>query len=302
MTVSTTAPRLRATLWMLGGVVAFSLMALAGREAGVHHDTFEILFYRSLTGLALILVWIAATGQAGRIGHGRMGLMAARNLFHFAGQNLWLHALTVLPLAQVFALEFTTPVWVLLLAPLLLGEAITRRGAGVAALGFAGILIVTRPWSGPPDPGLWAAALAAVGFAVSAITTRLLTRTDTVLSVLFWMHVMQALFALAAALIDGTLAAPSAASLPTLLAVGVLGLVAQICLTSALSLAPAAAVMPVDFLRLPLIVVLGAALYGEGADAAVILGGAVILLANWLNLRDSRPDATGSLPPGPQTP
>ena len=97
------------------------------------------------------------------IRRGPLGLHLARNLSHFAGQNLWFYAITVLPLAQVFALEFTTPVWVLLMSPLLLAEPITRRGALAAGLGLAGILIVARP-DGTPDPGLIAAALWCGGF------------------------------------------------------------------------------------------------------------------------------------------
>ncbi len=275
-------------LWMLGAVASFTLMALAGRSAAVRYDTFEIMLYRSLGGLIMLLDFCAATGRLGQIGHNRLGLMGVRNVFHFAGQNCWFYALTVLPLAQVFALEFTTPIWVLLLAPFALGEAITRRGALVAALGFAGILVVTRPWSDGADPSLIIAALAAVGFAVSAITTRALTRTETVISILFWLHVMQGAMALVTAGIDGDIAPPRWDMAVPLLSVGLLGLTAHACLTTALSLAPAQRVMPVDFLRLPLVIVLGWVFYDEAANLWVILGGALILFSNWLNLTTPR--------------
>lgn len=274
-------------LWMLGSVASFTLMAIAGRSAGQSHDTFEIMLYRSLTGLAILLAFCAATGRLRQIGHDRMGLTLLRNLFHFAGQNLWFYALMVLPLAQVFALEFTTPLWVLLLSPLVLGEAVTRRGLLVAALGFAGIIVVTRPF-GEVNPGLIAAALCALGFAVAGLTTRLLTRTETVVSILFWLHLLQALMALAMAGIDGAIALPSSGSVLPLAALGVLGLTAHASLTTALSLAPAAQVMPVDYLRLPLIIGVAWWVYDEPADLWVVGGGAVILLANWLNLPRAR--------------
>lgn len=276
-------PAALGALWMLGGVVSFTLMALAGRAAGRTHDTFEIMLYRSLVGLVILLVLCAATGRLGQIGRGRLGLMALRNLFHFAGQNLWLHALMVLPLAQLFALEFTTPVWVLLLSPLLLGEPITRRGALAALAGFAGILVVTRPF-GALDAGLVAAALSAVGFAVSGTVTRLLTRTETVVSILFWLHAMQAVMALVLAGADGHIAPPGAESAGPLLAIGLLGLIAHAALTIALSLAPAQVVMPVDYLRLPLVILVGWWIYAEPADLWVIAGGALIVAANWINL------------------
>lgn len=289
MTPDTTDPRKArlGALWMLGGVASFSLMAVAGREAGASFDTFEIMLYRSFTGLAVLLVFCAATGRLGQIGHRRLGLMGLRNVFHFAGQNLWFHAILVLPLAQVFALEFTTPIWVLLLSPLVLGERITARGGLATAVGFAGILVVTRPFDGI-DPNLAFAALAAVGFAVSAMATRLLTRTKSVVSILFWLHLMQGIMALVLAGWDGQIALPFG-PLWALVAVSVLGLTAHASLTTALSLAPAQKVMPVDYLRLPVILIVGWLLYHEPVSVALIAGGALIVAANWLNLPRRNP-------------
>ena len=139
----------RAALWMIGSILSFSAMAVAGREVRVDHDSFELLFYRSLVGLAIVLVAILATGRTGEIPTRKLGLHALRNLSHFAGQNLWFIALPLIPLAQTFALEFTGPLWALLLAPLVLGERITRVRVLAASIGFLGILVVTRPRRGP---------------------------------------------------------------------------------------------------------------------------------------------------------
>jgi drug/metabolite transporter (DMT)-like permease len=276
------APRpLAAAFWMLGGVACFTLLAIAGRAVAPAHDTFEIMLYRSMIGLSLVLAAAAALRLPLR--RGPLGLHLARNVAHFTGQNLWFYAITVLPLAQVFALEFTTPIWVLLLSPLLLAERITRRGALAASLGFAGILIVARP-DGTPDPGLIAAALCAVGFALSVILTKRLTRTEPLIAILFWLNLMQLVLALVSAGADGDIALPDEAALPWLGLIGVAGLLAHVCLTRALQLAPAATVMPVDFLRLPVIALVGVAIYDEPIEAFVLLGGALILLANWINL------------------
>jgi len=274
-----------AAVWMLGGIVCFTLLAIAGRAVAPAHDTFEIMLYRSMIGLTLVLGWAGLTGA--RVRRGPLPLHLARNLSHFAGQNLWLHAITVLPLAQVFALEFTTPIWVLLLSPLLLGERITRAGALAAALGFVGVLVVAQPGT-TLDPGLMAAALCATGFALSVIFTKRLTRTESLLSILFWLNLMQLGFALIGAGWDGVIALPPHWALGWLGLVGVAGLAAHLCLTRALQLAPAASVMPVDFLRLPVIVAVGVWLYAEPVNPWIILGGALILAANWLNLRQSR--------------
>ena len=194
---------------MIGAIVSFVSMAIAGREVSFELDTFEIMLYRSLAGILIVLAVARAAGRLGDIRARRMGLHALRNVAHFTGQNLWFYAIAAIPLAQVFALEFTLPVWTILLAPLVLGERITRRGLVAAALGFVGILIVARPSPEALSPGLVAAALAAIGFALSALFTRRLTRTETVTSILFWLTVMQAALGLVTAGFDGDIAVPS---------------------------------------------------------------------------------------------
>jgi len=284
------SPTARAALWMLGAITSFSAMAVAGRAVALDHDTFELMFYRSLIGIVVVTGVAGATHRLGEIHARRMGLHLARNISHFAGQNLWFFALTMIPLAQVFALEFTSPLWVLLLSPLFLGEAITRSRALSALLGFAGILIVTRPFGAPLSPGVIAAALAAIGFAGSAIFTRKLTRTEPVTSILFWLTTMQAVFGLIGAGWDGDIALPTARSAPWLVVIALAGLGGHLSLTSALRLAPASVVMPIDFARLPLIALVGWLVYDEKLEAAVFLGGALILAGNFINLRaEARP-------------
>jgi drug/metabolite transporter (DMT)-like permease len=186
-----------------------------------------------------------------------MHLQVIRNVSHFTGQNLWFWALTMIPLAQLFAVEFTSPLWVAVLAPLLLGERLTRVRALAAVMGFAGVLIVARPDFANVNLGLLGAAGAAIGFAGSAIFTKLLMRTETITCILFWLVVLQAIFALVISGADGHITWPAATSWPWLAVVGAAGLIAHFCLTRALSLAPAVVVIPFDFARLPVIVIIG---------------------------------------------
>ena len=274
----------RAAAWMSGSIVSFTAMAVAGREAGGVLDTFEIMFWRSLIGLVIVVGLAAAFGALGQITRRSLGLQAVRNVSHFAGQNLWFYAITVAPLTHVIALEFTMPLWVMLLALLFLGERLTPTRILVAVLGFVGVLVVTRPWAQALGPGILPAALAAVGFAGSAVFTKLLTRTETIVCILFWLTVMQAVLGLAAAGWDADLALPTARAAPWVLVIGVGGLVAHFCLTKALSLAPATVVVPIDFTRLPIIAVVAMALYGEPLEAAVFVGAAIIFAANYLNI------------------
>ena len=276
---------LKAALWMIGAITAFTSMAVAGRVAASNLDTFEIMLYRSLVGLAIVLSVASFAGTLGQIRRDKLPLHIMRNAAHFTGQNLWFFAITVIPLAQVFALEFTTPIWVILLSPILIGERITKIGAIAAAIGFIGILIVARPDPEAINAGLISAALCAIAFALTAIATRKLTQTETITCIMFFLTAIQACLGLIFAGFDGDIALPNAQTLPWVCLIGVAGLTAHFCMTKALSIAPASVVMPIAFERLPIIAVVGIMLYDEPVDALIFLGGALIFGANYLNIR-----------------
>ncbi|MFP7673200.1 DMT family transporter [Marivita sp. S0852] len=277
----------KACLWMIGAIVSFTSMAIAGRAVSLTLDTFEIMMYRSLIGIVIVVALAASAGTLHQVRTRKPGLHFIRNVSHFAGQNLWFYSITVIPLAQVFALEFTSPLWVMLLAPFVLGERLTRSQVIAAVFGFIGILVVTRPSPDTVELGLLTAALAAIGFAGSAVLTRKLTRTETITCILFYLTVMQAVLGLGFAGFDGDIALPTAANLPWVVIIAIAGLVAHYCLTTALSLAPATIVMPIDFTRLPVIAIVGVVLYSEPLDPFVLLGAAIIFGANYYNIWSS---------------
>lgn len=277
----------RAALWMLAAIASFTLMAVAGRAVQAELTSFQLMFWRSLIGLGVVVALVVASrpGPA-QLRTTQPGLHLARNVFHFAGQNLWFWGLMLLPLSQLVALEFTMPLWVVLLAPLVLGERLGWRKLGIAALGFLGVLIVAQPGVQPVGAGHLAGLLAAVGFALNLMLTKMLMRRDGVLCVLFWMTLSQSVFGFALSFIGG-FTWPSVSLIPWLVVVGLTGLSAHYAVTSALGLAPASVVAPMEFARLPVIAFVGVALYGEALDPFVFLGAALIFGANWLNLRPS---------------
>ncbi|MFT3974209.1 MAG: DMT family transporter [Amaricoccus sp.] len=276
---------LKAGLWMLGAIVSFVAMAVAGRTIQVEMNTFELMLYRSGIGFAIVLVALAASPAGlGQIRTRHVGLHLKRNLFHYAGQNLWFFALTLVPLSQLVALEFTNPIWVALLAPILLGERLTRTRLLGALLGFIGVLVVAQPGSSTLGPGHAAALVAAVCFALNTIFTKRIMAHDSVLCVMFWMTLIQGLLSLALSA-PGGIPLPSAHLLPWIAVVGVTGLSAHYSLTSALGHAPATIVAPMEFLRLPLITVVGSVVYGEDLRLSVFVGAAIIIVGNLVNMR-----------------
>ena len=280
---------LRAFVWMWGAIASFSLMAVAGREAQAVLHSFELMAWRSGIGLIVVagvVAWSARGFAQVRTRH--PGLHLQRNLLHFMGQNAWFYGLTMIPLAQLFALEFTSPIWVALLASVFLGEALTRRRLLAVGLGFVGLLIVARPGLEPLNMGHAAALLAAFGFACNTIWTKRIMAHDSVLCVLFWMCGLQMLFGLAMSVPLG-MTWPPAEIWPWVVLTALTGLSAHYSLTSALRLAPAGIVAPMEFLRLPMIAVVGALFYGEALVIWVLVGALVILAGNLINLTAPRP-------------
>jgi drug/metabolite transporter (DMT)-like permease len=281
-------PRLlHAAAWIAGAIVSFSVMMVGGRELAGSLSTFEILAWRSAIGLPVVLAAVLwADGWRGLV-TAQPGLHILRNTIHFGAQNLWFYGVAVIPLAQLVTLEFTNPIWVALLAPTLLGEPLTRAKMVAAGLGFAGVLVIAQPGAGPLHWGHAAALGAAVGFALTNIATKRLSRRDGPLNVLFWMIFSQMVMGFSVAVPMGLSPIPPAAW-PWVLLVALTGLTAHFCLTRALFIAPASVVGPMEFARLPVVAVVGMLLYGEAIGLSVLAGAVLILAGNAVNVRAGR--------------
>lgn len=275
---------IRAGLWMMGAVVSFTLMAVAGREVLHELDTFEVMMYRSLMGICIVLIFSKVAGTVNEINVQQLTLHLTRNITHFIGQNLWFFAVTAITLPQLFAFEFSVPIWVALFAPIFLSEKLTKRRLFAALIGFLGILIVARPDNIGGTPGIIAAALCAICFTGTGIATKLLTRTQSITCILFWLTVMQAILGIICAGYDFDISFPSQSSLPWVILIGLAGLLAHFCITKALQLADAIVVYPMDFVRLPLATAVGVLFYNEPIQLLVFVGAAIILGANFLNI------------------
>jgi drug/metabolite transporter (DMT)-like permease len=275
---------LRGVLWMLGSVLSFCAMAVAVRELQRAMGAFEILFARSVVMLAIVAALLPRAPGAWRTQ--RFALHAWRSLIHLAGQYLWVASIGLLALSTVFAIEFTIAVWVAVLAALLLHERLSHGRLVQLALGVVGVLIIIRPGSVDFHPAALLMLSGSVCYAGSLVITKRLSATDSPQTVLFWMSLVQAPVTLAAALPSWTLPPLSAA--PWILLIGAGSYAAHYCLTRAMRLADATVVAPVDFIRLPLIAVVGALAYAEPFDPMVILGAALIFAGTYYSLARER--------------
>jgi drug/metabolite transporter (DMT)-like permease len=276
---------LRGALWMGGAVLSFTAMAVAVRELQRHMGSFEIVLMRSVVMLAIVLAMLPHSGIAS-LRTQKFSLHLWRNLIHFLGQVLWVYSIGALTLATVFAIEFTMPMWTALLAWLVLKERLSFPRVVQLALGIAGVLIILRPGAGAFHVAALAMILGSLCYASSFIFTKRLSSTDSALAVLFWMAVVQTPISLVAAAPQWV--APVAADVPWILAIGIGSFSAHYCMTRAMKLVDAMVAVPIDFVRLPLIAVIGALAYGEPFDPLLIVGAAVIFAGTYYSVSRER--------------
>ena len=276
-----------AALWMAGWLALMLFLTLAGREALREINVFQLMFIRSSVGLLLLspLIWHA--GGLAAVKTQRLTQHLARNTIHFGAQLGWFFALTLIPIGQVVAIEFTMPIWTAIVAALFLGERMTIWKSCAIALGLVGVVMIVRPATGEINPGQLIALAAAVGFGISIAMVKSLTRTEQTVTIVFYMAAVQIAGSLLPGLYVWTW--PSLTVWGWAIVVAFCGTFSHYCMTRALLYADATVVVPMDFLRVPLTALAGWLLYSEQLDAFTVLGAALILAGNLVNLRASTP-------------
>ena len=274
---------MKAVMWMLGAMVSFSLMAVGARELSGELSVFQTLFIRSLLGLVCITLVIMFSREKGLIRTQKFSLHVFRNIFHFAGQYGWFIGIGLLPMAEVFALEFTTPVWTLIIAALFLGEKITRRKVISICFGLLGVLIIVQPGYAIVDIASLIVLGAAITFAISYSATKYLSASEKPISILFYMCVIQLPIGLFLSVEEWV--NPVGIQWLWLSVVGLAALSAHYCTIKAMQHAEVTTIVTLDFLRLPFIALLGVLVYAEAFELALIIGGALMLLGNLFNIK-----------------
>ena len=296
--------------WMIASLLSFTAMAVSVRELTGEMHAFQMLFIRSTLGVLILLPILSRRRKAGPDGapgaRGWQQIRTAylaghglRNVIHFSGQVLWIFGIGLLPLATVMAIEFTSPLFAGALAVLFLGERMNRGRFTAFALGFVGILVIVRPGLADISEGVILMLFCALCFGATGATTKWLTRRETALAITFYMVLMQAVLGAAASLFVWQPVYLGHA--PWLVLMAITGLSAHYCLTSALSQADATFIMPLDFLRLPVMGLTGFLLYAEPFQLWTLVGAAIIFSGNYFSLRYEhkrpRPEIPAATPP-----
>ncbi len=271
---------------MTGTLLAFSATAISIRLMSSELSVFEMLAVRSF-GALLILGALMLAKPALRAGlpTRRVPMHLFRSAVHFTGQYCWALALTLLPFATVFAIEFTLPVWVLVLAVLILGEKITSGRIVVIVLGFIGALVILRPGMAAFQPASLLVLASSFCFATFNVITKQMTATESTFNIVFWMNLFQLPMGLAGSDPLFFLKLDSWLILPAIV-IGIAGLAAHYCIAKAFNYGDATLVIPLDFLRVPLIALVGWLFFAESVDALVFIGAFIILTGILWNLRE----------------
>ena len=282
-----TPSKLMAAMWMGCWLSLMLVLTIAGREAMRELNVFQLMEVRSTLGLLMLTPLILAQGGFTVVKTARFPQHATRNLIHYSAQLGWFFALTLIPIGQVVAIEFTMPIWTAILAASFLGERMTPWKIAAIVLGVVGVVVIVRPAMGAINPGQLIALGAAVGFGISMAMLKSLTRTDSALAVIFWMLVVQSVAGFFPALYVWTW--PPVQTWGYVGVVAVCGTFSHYFLAKAMQYADATVVVPMDFLRVPLTAAAGWLIYAERLDLFTVLGAALILTGNLLNLKPGAP-------------
>ena len=280
-----------AALWMAGWLTLMLVIAIAGREALREINVFQLMEMRSILGFLMLYPLIHANGGLAAMRTTRLPQHVARNIIHYGAQLGWFFALTLIPIGQVVAIEFTMPIWTAVLAATFLGERMTIWKIAAIALGLIGVVVIVRPATSEIDPGQLIALGAAVGFGISVAMVKSLTRTEQPVAIMFWMLVVQSAAGLFPALYVWQW--PAAHLWFWVIVIAFCGTFSHYCMARAMLHADATVVIPMDFLRVPLSAAAGWLIYSERLDLFTVVGAALILTGNLLNLRPNPSPARG---------
>jgi drug/metabolite transporter (DMT)-like permease len=277
---------LKALLWMCGALLSFSLLAIGARELSGAVSIYQTLLIRSAVGLVLILSVMKFKNQGHLIATQRLSFHVFRNVIHFAGQYGWFVGIGLLPLAEVFALEFTVPFWTIIIAALFLGETVTARKVVSIVLGMLGVLLIVKPGYEIINVASFVVLAAAICFAIVHTSTKALSGSEKPLTIIFYMCVVQLPIGFVLSIADWVW--PQPLQWIWLLVVGLTALSAHFCLAKAMQYAEITRIVTLDFLRLPLIALVGVLLYNEAFEISLMAGGLLMLLGNFISLYKRR--------------
>ena len=270
-------------LWMLLSVFTFCVVAIGVKQINTDVSPFQIIFFRALIGLITLLILLPRKTIIGSLSNIKQHLF--RNLFHLIAQYGWVLGIVYLSLAEVTAIEFTTPIWILILASLFLKEKITTQKVISIVLGFIGVLIIMKPGIELINYNSIIVLLSAIFFAIAHTATKKIVKTNSASDVVIIMCLTQLPISFACTYVNWNW--PNYSDYFWLILIGLSGIGAHFSLAKALKKENISSLISLDYLRLPILILAGILFYNEAFDTTIIIGGTLIFLGNYINQKKS---------------
>lgn len=275
-----TQPALGAA-WMVAAAAAFSLMTWSIRELATMAAS-EVIFLRSLLGMFLLLPWLRLPeGRFFR--RPRIGVFVLRACLSYSAMLAWFFAIQHVVLADGVALQFTLPLFTILFAIVVFKETVGIRRWSAILIGFLGALIIIRPGFAVIDGAMMLVVVSAALYAAANMCVKFLARHERAETMVFYLHALTLPMALIGALPYWIW--PAWTDIPWIILLGVSGTLAHYCFSRSMAVADASVVMPFDYLRLPMLALVGYLAYGETASGWTWVGAAVICTATFYIVR-----------------
>ncbi len=274
-------------LWMAAGGFLFSILNTIVRSIAMQMDPFEVQFLRYLFGLIVMLPWVIKAGPRNYWPTDVKGQFW-RGGVHTVGMVLWFIALPKIPLADMTAISFTGPIFIMIGASWFLGEPMRRDRWIAALIGFTGVVVVVAPKMSGAGGGYHLVMLASAPlFAASFLITKALTRYEKATVIVFWQALTVSLFSLPLALLHWQ--NPSLWQWVGFFIAGILGSVGHYCWTRAFHAADISSTQSLRFLDLVWTSALGWLIFSDIPSQSTWIGAVVILAATvWIARREGQ--------------
>jgi drug/metabolite transporter (DMT)-like permease len=274
---------MKGVAYILAAVLLFSILDALVKAAAASYSIGQIVFFRSAFAFVPLSIAVWWTGGPARIRSGRPMYHAARGILGLVAMGCFFTALRTQPLADVVAISFTGPLFIALLARPLLGERLTPRRWAAVLGGFIGVLLIIRPGTSMfTVPSLLPLVGALAYSTIMMLVRRMGSREGTVATAVFFTTFTMLA---SAATLPWTYSRPDAAGLFLLVAVGLAGGCANLCLTQAFKMSPVGLLAPFEYTALIWGILFGYAFWGEVPDWQMLVGAMIVVTSGLMVVR-----------------
>lgn len=258
---------------MVFASVCYVTSATLAHKLGSKYSVFELTFIRAVVAVTLLAPMLARAGRTA-FHTRRIGLHVLCGLFTYVAVLCWFYAAARMPVAEFFALQFTTPLFTIALAMVVLRQSVGAKNWLATFIGFAGVLIILRPGIIEVTLGALAALISSAGYASINTTIKVTSRTDSSTAIVFYVNLLMVPLSLPMAMYVWRM--PDWTDWPLIVGVAVSSTVAFVATARAITAADARVVQPVNFLRLPIAAAFGFFFFNQVSDPWTWIGALVI--------------------------